>query len=161
MEKSERQIYFEEGRWCAIPEIFKLNLDKILPEIEAKGGDFSDYFNYGYNPETWRIYVKKVLKDWEHHPSIKDLKEKFQPFISFVGHPKLNFLLPHELGGLGLPYSSRYSRVNLNKVNKLGEENNLENEVPVLSSRNNGYFVKIQMSQRKQEEEPEKKEDET
>uniref|UniRef100_T1K0D5 Pre-mRNA polyadenylation factor Fip1 domain-containing protein n=1 Tax=Tetranychus urticae TaxID=32264 RepID=T1K0D5_TETUR len=47
--------------------IYDLNLDTITDKPWRKpGADITDYFNYGFNEETWKIYCekqKKILSD--------------------------------------------------------------------------------------------------
>lgn len=45
-----------------LPEIFKFDFDKTDHRWNKKDADLTDYFNYGFNEETWKLYVNKVRK---------------------------------------------------------------------------------------------------
>jgi hypothetical protein len=47
----------------AIPAIIELDIDKLEEKPWRKpGADISDYFNYGFSEETWRLYCRKQIQ---------------------------------------------------------------------------------------------------
>ena len=45
-----------------LPDVFMLNLDDLNPKRPwtQPNHDPTDYFNYGFNEETWKLYTSKV-----------------------------------------------------------------------------------------------------
>lgn len=86
-----------------LPDIFKFEFDKSDRRWNKKDSDITDYFNYGYNEETWRLYVNKVrrlalkLNPTEYRVN----SESIPPF------QRLNELddgFPIDLGGFSAPF---------------------------------------------------------
>jgi hypothetical protein len=80
-----------------LPELFNYNFDDYLTEKKWRSPkeDITDYFNYGLNEETWKIYVDRVKK-LSQHP------ERYKQEVS-----ECNYLydkLPLEYGGFGNPH---------------------------------------------------------
>lgn len=97
----------------SIPEIFKLNLDDLSEEEKPwlKDKDkISEYFNYGFNEDTWKRYRTMVLARSDEVQKMKEeaaTKKKANNKNLF--HHVLNFNLPHEFGGFGDPLELKYS----------------------------------------------------
>lgn len=66
-------------------------------------GNMSDYFNYGFNPETWDKYRSMVMSRHEEVEALKNTESMKKRFVdrNLASHIFLNFCLPHEFGGLG------------------------------------------------------------
>ena len=80
-----------------IPAIFSYSFDdpKEDKKWQDQRADITDYFNYGFNEESWRIYADKVVK----------LSSKIDKWpIEKPECAVLNDRLPVELGGFGDPY---------------------------------------------------------
>lgn len=77
-----------------LPTIFNYNFDRPRSEKPWLNpqNDISDYFNYGFNEETWRVYVLQIQ---ELNKSIKQ-----EPFYK-TSSVWLESKIPIELGGLG------------------------------------------------------------
>lgn len=43
-----------------LPEIFEFDFDKHDKKWQKKEADVTDYFNYGFNEETFRLYVNRL-----------------------------------------------------------------------------------------------------
>ena len=88
----------------ALPEIFRFDFSNCDHRWNKKDADITDYFNYGYNEETWKLYVNKVhkmalkLNPTEYRSETENLPES----------QKLNELedkFPIDLGGFSLPFA--------------------------------------------------------
>lgn len=77
-----------------LPTIFNYNFDRPRSEKPWLNpqNDISDYFNYGFNEETWRVYVLQVQ---ELGKTIKQ-----EPFYK-TSSLWLENKIPMELGGFG------------------------------------------------------------
>ena len=94
------------ARTFELPEIFKYDFDKSTHPWNKKESDITDYFNYGYNEETWKLYVNKVRKmalnlnpteykiDTEALPDSQTLNELDDEF-------------PIDLGGFSNPFYNK------------------------------------------------------
>ena len=80
-----------------LPDIYSFDFEN--PSLERKWNspreDITDYFNYGFNEETWKVYAEKV----------KNLHEHVQPCPN-PDHEKrvLGYTQPMDIGGFGEPY---------------------------------------------------------
>ncbi len=75
----------------------------------------SDYFNFGFDDNSWKHYQQMVMKRFEEVEKLKEsqqIKDRFKD-KNLTNHPYLNFCLPHEFGGLGDPLDKRYSQINI------------------------------------------------
>ena len=89
-----------------------------MPAIEDKiakeGGDITDYFNYGFDKETWKSYAERIRLNYDTYEHMQAIQESYQPQAAELAHPTLNFLMPHDLGsGLMTPLDEeRFKYVN-------------------------------------------------
>lgn len=80
-----------------LPEIYLFDFEN--PGLDKKWSspreDITDYFNYGFTEETWRIYAEKV----------KNLHEQVQPCPKPDKSQRvLGYTPPIDIGGFGEPY---------------------------------------------------------
>lgn len=92
-----------------LPPIFDYDFSKNATDKPWKNpiNDITDYFNYGYNEETWKMYVQKVKKVHE--------KIKVQPNLGKTSL-WLDATFPVEFGGFGKPFNKeleKYETINL------------------------------------------------
>ena len=83
-----------------LPKIFDYNFDdpKEQKEWRSIDKDITDYFNYGFNEETWRIYVEKIKKYYSEIPVTKSIKNN---------NLLIDKNLPLEMGGFGDPINEQ------------------------------------------------------
>ena len=102
----------------AIPSALQTDLDSIKNKPwNEEGADITDYFNYGFDEEMFKIYQAKV-RDNFHKLDIEDVQNKLESSGLKLDHKLINFILPHECGGWGEPKGQEYARVNTYKVGK-------------------------------------------
>lgn len=79
-----------------LPKIFTMNLDEMGPKKpwNQPNQDITDYFNYGFNEETWKLYALQVQKVFQK----EDIKKQTQGKNMLI-----NTELPVEAGGFGQP----------------------------------------------------------
>lgn len=86
-------------------EFDKPGLEKPWQENKDK---MEDYFNYGFNEESFKIYQQKIRKYASENlvklRQDKEFEENCLNDQELKWHPTLNFYMPHELGGCGAPY---------------------------------------------------------
>ena len=86
-------------------EFDKPGLEKPWQENKDK---MEDYFNYGFNEESFKIYQQKIRKYASENlvklRQDKEFEENCLNDLELKWHPTLNFYMPHELGGCGAPY---------------------------------------------------------
>lgn len=81
------------------------------PWLENNRSNLSDYFNYGFDENTWKYYQQIVMKRADQLEKLKETDEIKRRFKerNINNHPYLNFCLPHDFGGLGDPLEQCYS----------------------------------------------------
>lgn len=103
--KKEVKVVLDEAKILSevnkLPSALTIDFDSLKDKPwEAEGADISDYFNYGFDEEIFRIYQSKVRDSY-----LSTNKEKIKDEIIEAGfgldHPEANFYLPHECGGVG------------------------------------------------------------
>lgn len=78
-----------------LPPIFDYDFDKVENKPwKNQNEDITDYFNYGYNEEIWKLYVKKCKKLYSQ-TKIKKSEIKSSLW--------LDTKIPVEIGGFGKP----------------------------------------------------------
>jgi len=89
-------VYYFEFERPGLEKPWQENRDKI-----------EEYFNYGFNEESFKIYQQKVKKFSENHlqelKGSKEFKERVLDDNRAKEHHPINFYLPHEFGGAGQP----------------------------------------------------------
>ena len=98
-----------------VPAIFYFNLDDTKSEKKWRNPkeDITDYFNYGLNDETWKIYADKVVK----------IAEKVDKFTSDSTETAvLNDRIPLEFGVFGNPYFEKLRHLPFFDVIKKNKE---------------------------------------
>lgn len=92
------QIQVQSEGGAALPPIFYYNFDD--PKLEKKWSnpreDITDYFNYGMNEDTWKIYANKVKDLAENSENWKDKDN--------CGCNVVDTSLPIDIGGFGKPH---------------------------------------------------------
>ena len=83
-------------RIVRLPKIFDFNFeDPVIPmPWRSSSEDITDYFNYGFNEETWRVYSEKVKEFYSKNPIEKKVTNN-----SLL----IDKNLPLEIGGFGDP----------------------------------------------------------
>ena len=81
----------------SLPQVFHFNFEdpKVAKKWNNPKEDITDYFNYGFNEESWRIYAEKVKKTFAKKA---DLCPAFDPNLSHFCQS-----LPLDIGGFGRP----------------------------------------------------------
>ena len=92
-----------------------MDIDPIVAKIKEKGHDPSDYFNFGFTPEQWKSHAEKIKNSWETYEYKEKLQDMYQEYTQFLAHPQLNFIQPHDFGGLNAPLGD-FKRVNTYQV---------------------------------------------
>ena len=115
----------------ATPAIFSLDLESIpVKKWRKPGAKLSDYFNYGtlclyifagLNEETWKRYALIIRESKAEFSDMVQQEilarggtngDSTGPHLVHHANLDLNFNLPNDMGGLGLPFNrQRYSRV--------------------------------------------------
>ena len=86
-----------------LPEIFKFEFDKSDHRWNKKDADITDYFNYGYNEETWKLYVNKVRKmALKLNPTEYRIESQSLPDSQALN--ELDDGFPIDLGGFSEPF---------------------------------------------------------
>lgn len=98
-----------------LPPIFYYNLDD--PKVEKRWRnpkeDLTDYFNYGHNETTWKLYAEKVVK----------LTNKMDNFMHKDSSCNvLNDKLPLDLGGFGPPHFEPIQKLPFFEIIKKNKE---------------------------------------
>ena len=129
-----------------LPEVLLIDLDGIenKPWLE-EGADISDYFNYGFDEETFKSYQQKCRDKFSTLDKDKIVDNILDKNLD-LDHKNLNFYLPHECGGIGMPQDKEYDKVNTYRVGKYKDKNTdeiIEDDAPVLCNKSYGYFAKI------------------
>lgn len=107
-----------------IPSALTTDLDSIKNKPwNEEGVDITDYFNYGFDEEMFKIYQAKV-RDNFHKLDLDDVQEKIEIGGLKLDHKLINFVLPHECGGCGEAKGNEYARVNTYKVGKYSNFSN-------------------------------------
>lgn len=73
-----------------------------------------EYFNYGFNEDTWKKYRSMILQRAEEVEQLnkdENLKKRFEN--RKLNHAVLDFYTPHEFGGLGDCIEERYQQINI------------------------------------------------
>ena len=101
-----------------LPAALTIDFDSLQhkPWLE-EGADISDYFNYGFDEELFKLYQTQVRDNFATLDQAEvqtDLNAKNLE----LDHDLVNFQLPHEAGGCGEPRGPEYLRVNTYKVGK-------------------------------------------
>ena len=101
-----------------LPSVLEIDFDAIEDKPwNAEGADISDYFNYGFDEELFKIYQSKVRDNFNNLD-----REALQADVNKNGleleHKLVNFHLPHEAGGCSIARSQEYARVNTYRVGK-------------------------------------------
>ena len=92
-----------------LPSIFSVNIDDFGNKRpwRQSNQDITDYFNYGFNEDTWRVYSKQVNK---MHKSMQiPAGQRGQNIL-------LNTELPVDLGGFGPSISESFVLFELSKL---------------------------------------------
>ncbi|CDW73783.1 UNKNOWN [Stylonychia lemnae] len=110
------QIRRKQIKDFQLPEIYQLDLEALPSKPWREQRDkMSDYFNHGFNEETWKKHQQLVLErsqlDLPKMNEDADLAKIFSE--SKLWHAVLDFYLPHEYGGLGEYHDQKYSQLNL------------------------------------------------
>ena len=86
-----------------LPEIFKYEFDNKEHKWNRRDADITDYFNYGFNEETWKLYAKKVrtLAFNLHQTDYSLEKDQIPPEKALN---ELDDNLPIDLGGFSSPF---------------------------------------------------------
>ena len=84
-----------------IPSCFTFDFNKNQHPWNRNGADITDYFNFGFNEDSFRLYATKIRQLAEHFDKkiTKDPKVK----ENIIVEPRANILkdsLPLELGGI-------------------------------------------------------------
>lgn len=58
--------------------MFYEDIDAFAEEIKSKGGNLSDYFNYGFTPDSWKQYSAKIRLNWEGYIYKKEVRESYE-----------------------------------------------------------------------------------
>jgi hypothetical protein len=68
----------------------------------------------GFDENTWKCYQEQVIKRAEELEKLKnsDFFKRRLDDKQLKTHPSLNFVLPHEFGGLGDPIDAKYQQIN-------------------------------------------------
>lgn len=86
-----------------LPEIFKFDFDKTDHRWNKKDADITDYFNYGFNEETWKLYVNKVRKlALKLNPTEYRIESDNLPDSECLN--ELDDYFPIDLGGFSHPF---------------------------------------------------------
>lgn len=101
-----------------LPSVLEIDFDAIEDKPwNAEGADISDYFNYGFDEELFKIYQSKVRDNFNNLD-----REALQADVNKneleLEHNLVNFHLPHEAGGCSIARSQEYARVNTYRVGK-------------------------------------------
>ena len=100
-----------------LPLVFSFNFDTPgleKPWTTGPREKKDDYFNYGFDEESFKIYQQKVNKYAMEDGNLNKLKNDntFEERVLIderaKQHQKLNFYLPHEMGGVGEPYYMKH-----------------------------------------------------
>ena len=84
-----------------LPSALSINFDKLTQKPwEEPDADISDYFNYGFDEETFKIYQNKV-RDHFTQVDMQAINAEIKQSDYDLNHDKINFILPHECGGVG------------------------------------------------------------
>ena len=100
--KLKEEIMNAKIRPFELPKIFSYldeHPDKN-PKWASKTADITDYFNYGFTEDSWRIYCQKVKKMVFQNSTVDPKKAE-------LNEKHLNILkdkIPLDFGGFGLPY---------------------------------------------------------
>ena len=101
-----------------IPEPLLIDFDALEEKPwEKPGADPSDYFNYGFDENTYKIYQHKVRDNFITLDR-GALMEQMQEENLDLDHENINFYLPHEAGGCGATQSQDYDVVNTYRIGK-------------------------------------------
>jgi hypothetical protein len=121
-----------------LPELFNYNFDDYLTEKKWRSPkeDITDYFNYGLNEETWKIYVDRVKK-------LSQQPERFKQETS-----ECNYLydkLPLEYGGFGNPHFQAIRGIPFFEIIKRNKEHiYLQNPMDLADrARENDFLGKV------------------
>lgn len=100
-----------------VPDIYYFDFDRenlTKPWKDPNAGNLEDYFNHGFNEETFRHYQAKMKQNDEKYGANLAEEETLMNMLSGgddqhpeekdLYHKSLNFVLPHELGGCGSAY---------------------------------------------------------
>ena len=100
-----------------LPDIFYYDFDD--PKQEKKWlnpkEDITDYFNYGMNEATWRMYTTKVKQLTVSAPGNFKNENSHECF-------QLDETLPIEFGGFGNPYFEEVNKMGLFKIMKTNKD---------------------------------------
>ena len=92
----------------SLPEIFSFNFDD--PSLEKPWtlptNDVTDYFNYGFNEELWRIYTEETKKVFEK----MDVPQRHD------GESAIDLDLPIEMGGFAFFLNRNFEEFHLQKL---------------------------------------------
>ncbi|CAI2368555.1 unnamed protein product [Moneuplotes crassus] len=126
---------FREGLLHKLPEPLLIDLDALEEKPwEKEGADINDYFNYGLDEHTFKLYQGKVRDNFsklDREEFLKILKEKKLD----LNHDQINFYLPHEAGGCGITKNEEYEVVNTYRIDT--------DDPPILCNKSYGYYAKI------------------
>lgn len=129
-----------------LPSALQTNFDAIEDKPwYQEGADITDYFNYGFDEEMFRIYQSKVRENY-NNLNRESLQQEINANKLELENDHINFHLPHEAGGVGMAKSYEYARVNTYRLGKVKSNLNgamIEDDPPVLCNKSQGYFVKI------------------
>ena len=94
--------------YCFKPRMNRRSpLDKydlsVLQSSDANGGEITDYFNYGFNSETFPLYAK-LCKRFAEAEDIEHPNKAYDPNVN--NQFKFNDDAPIDLGGFG-PFLDR------------------------------------------------------
>lgn len=65
-----------------------------------KGANISDYFNYGFDEEMFKIYQNKVKVNFFSQDQ-EEVLQKYESSGLNLNHKLVNFVVPHDCGGAG------------------------------------------------------------
>lgn len=129
-----------------LPSALQTNFDAIEDKPwYQEGADITDYFNYGFDEEMFRIYQSKVRENF-NNLNRESLQQEINTNQLQLENDHINFHLPHEAGGVGVAKSYEYARVNTYRLGKVKSNHTgalVEDDPPVLCNKSQGYFVKI------------------
>lgn len=116
----------------ALPAIYYFDFGSVHTEKPWRkpGVDLSDYFNYGFNEELWRVYVEKI----------KELHEKAKYSKTESSDDILPYKeIPVELGGMGPPINTEFN--DFEAINLL--LNKSEQFLDIQNLTENNFYIKL------------------
>lgn len=112
---------------------------------EQEGADMSDYFNYGFDEETFKIYQARARDSYMELDKAKLTKELYASEFA-IQSDMINFILPHECGGAGKALNQENYHIEEDDVPVLCKFHNSEvapgNQNVSPDQVKDGYYIK-------------------